>query len=49
MTDALIDSMRPTMSDKGSCFGVTFKKSQELKTLLTGLAQVVMIKAVLKA
>lgn len=26
MTDALIDSMRPTMSDKGFCFGVTFDK-----------------------
>lgn len=26
MTDALVDSMRPTMSDKGSCFGMTFNK-----------------------
>ncbi len=32
MTNALIDSMRPTMSDKGFCFGVTFKKRQELKS-----------------
>jgi len=34
MTDALIDSMRPTMSDKGSCFGVTFNTLHEFKLLL---------------